>query len=246
MDYKYSIIDDENNKVLGFCNEVEVLQPNDECCSVLNLYGFKFTEEFMEMPKIILSNFRLNYLSKDEKSLGGYYFSPSINIKLGPLEIPDDKPIEIVGHFSEEPLPFAFEVWERLRENPNERGQWKNCSLEEKQAWLQVVRLRCHTPRTDRNEQVITIDGNLIHDVETFFIAIGEAINGSFGYFGAGLDGLDDCLCGGFGLNPPFTLEWRSFHKSFSDELVNHAKFVSLLLKILTNRRCKIHLTALS
>ncbi|WP_425280849.1 hypothetical protein [Paenibacillus brasilensis] len=41
---------------------------------------------------------------------------------------------------------------------------------------------------------------------------------------------------------PPFTLGWSRFDKSFCDDLVKHAEFVSLLLKILTNRRCEIHL----
>lgn len=36
----------------------------------------------------------------------------------------------------------------------------------------------------------------------------GEAINGAGVYFGADLDGLNDCLRGGFGVVPPFTLRW--------------------------------------
>lgn len=75
-----------------------------------------------------------------------------------------------------------------------------------------------------------------------FLIAIGEAINGPFGYYGAGLDDFDDCLCGGFGLIPPFILEWRNFDKSFGGESLSNSKFVSVLLNILTSRGCDVHL----
>ncbi|OPH56991.1 hypothetical protein BC351_26655 [Paenibacillus ferrarius] len=242
MGYKYSIVDDENDKVLGFCNEVEIQNVNDECFSKLNLRGFILTREFMEIPTIKFSNFRLNVLSKDGKVLGGYNFFPNKAIKITPMDTSEDKSIEIIGGFSIYPVPFAFEVWERLRENPNELGQWKNCSLEEKQAWLQVLRLRSRKNLTDRDDEVITIDGDLILDVETFFIAIGEAINGPFGYYGAGLDGINDCLCGGFGLTPPFTLEWMNFHRSFGNDLLNNLNFVSELLNILTSRGCDVHL----
>lgn len=46
-------------------------------------------------------------------------------------------------------------------------------------------------------------------DVEGFYCAIGEAINGPGGYFGWNLDTLDDCLSGGFGAQAPFRLAWH-------------------------------------
>src|SRR2546421_5312984 len=41
------------------------------------------------------------------------------------------------------------------------------------------------------------LDGRFVTDVEGFYCAIGEAINGPGGYFGLNLDALDDCLSGG-------------------------------------------------
>lgn len=38
---------------------------------------------------------------------------------------------------------------------------------------------------------------------------MGEAFNGPSGYFGANLDALGDCLGGGYGAAPPFTIVWR-------------------------------------
>lgn len=43
-------------------------------------------------------------------------------------------------------------------------------------------------------------------DIPSLYIAFGRVVNGEGGYFGACLDSLDDCLCGGFGAKPPFKL----------------------------------------
>jgi len=51
------------------------------------------------------------------------------------------------------------------------------------------------------------LNGQYITDVPSFYLSLGEAINGSRGYFGACLDSLSDCLCGGFGAKPPFTIQ---------------------------------------
>ncbi|MEV5886741.1 barstar family protein [Streptomyces sp. NPDC052020] len=54
------------------------------------------------------------------------------------------------------------------------------------------------------------LDGRHIADRDTFHCAIGEALNGPGGHFGWYLDALDDCLGGGRGATPPFTLHWDS------------------------------------
>jgi RNAse (barnase) inhibitor barstar len=44
-------------------------------------------------------------------------------------------------------------------------------------------------------------------DKNSFFCALGEALNGPGGYYGKGLDSMHDCLLGGFGPTPPFRLD---------------------------------------
>ncbi|WP_204016947.1 barstar family protein, partial [Sphaerimonospora thailandensis] len=46
-------------------------------------------------------------------------------------------------------------------------------------------------------------------DIEGFYCALGEAINGPGGYFGWNLSALDDCLRGQWGAAPPFRLIWH-------------------------------------
>jgi hypothetical protein len=56
----------------------------------------------------------------------------------------------------------------------------------------------------------VVVDGRFVTDEPSMYLAIGEAINGPGGYFGADPDGLADCLSGGFGAAVPFALEWTS------------------------------------
>ncbi|MGW0792363.1 barstar family protein [Streptomyces sp. NPDC002911] len=55
------------------------------------------------------------------------------------------------------------------------------------------------------------IDGSGITGLDSFWDAIGEAVNGPGGYFGRSLDAFADCLGGGFGTpeDGPFVIEWR-------------------------------------
>lgn len=46
---------------------------------------------------------------------------------------------------------------------------------------------------------VYVIDGRNIRSINEFCVAAGEAVGGPGHYFGGNLDGLNDCLSGGFG-----------------------------------------------
>ncbi|MEU8048522.1 barstar family protein [Micromonospora haikouensis] len=71
-------------------------------------------------------------------------------------------------------------------------------------------RLAHRTDAPDRPAGVTCdLDGRFVTDVEGFYCAIGEAINGPGGYFGWNLDALDDCLSGRFGAQTPFRLVWH-------------------------------------
>ncbi|MFI9275172.1 barstar family protein [Kitasatospora sp. NPDC052896] len=55
------------------------------------------------------------------------------------------------------------------------------------------------------------LDGSRVADRGGLYAALGEAVNGPGGYYGRNLDALADCLRGGFGPEPPFTLVWHTF-----------------------------------
>ena len=84
-----------------------------------------------------------------------------------------------------------------------------NDSHDQRYLQLQAVReswcRNVHEIRV-RSGDTIELDGRELTDIPSFFLALGHAINGPGGYYGGNLDALSDCLCGGFGLLPPFTL----------------------------------------
>lgn len=60
-------------------------------------------------------------------------------------------------------------------------------------------------------EAVYEIQGDRIECEADFYREIGEAINGSGGYFGANLDALTDCLRGDFGTpEGAYTIRWHN------------------------------------
>lgn len=64
--------------------------------------------------------------------------------------------------------------------------------------------------RTDRSGGAYHLDGRHVTDVPGLHCAMGEAVNGPGGYYGREWEGLKDCLGGGFGVIPPFTLIWHN------------------------------------
>ncbi|WP_329563809.1 barstar family protein [Kitasatospora sp. NBC_01266] len=55
------------------------------------------------------------------------------------------------------------------------------------------------------------LDGATATDRAGLYSALGTALNGPDGYYGSNLDALADCLRGGFGPVPPFTLVWHDW-----------------------------------
>jgi RNAse (barnase) inhibitor barstar len=95
----------------------------------------------------------------------------------------------------------AGAVWELVRAGRLDRpGLWRSYG---RRAWLSVALKR------QVRGQAGVLDGRDVVDVDAFYCALGEAVNGPGGYYGWNLDAMDDCLHGGFGPMPPFTLRWQ-------------------------------------
>ncbi|MEI5133678.1 barstar family protein [Streptomyces libani] len=108
------------------------------------------------------------------------------------------------------PSPATRTVWESwYRGFPTAPNQWAPYASQGRAEWLrltlQATRARC----PDRSGGVHHLDGRYITDVPGLHCALGEALTGPGGYFGWGWDAFRDCLCGGFGVAPPFTLIWH-------------------------------------
>lgn len=101
---------------------------------------------------------------------------------------------------------------------PMKHNQWSVLSYHGRRAWLSAVSARqsCFSDRQSRTSHYV-LDSTHIADYPGLFLALGEAINGPCGYYGKNLDAVEDCLAGGFGATPPFTLAWRGDNKLSED-----------------------------
>ncbi|MEV4282452.1 barstar family protein [Actinoplanes xinjiangensis] len=110
-----------------------------------------------------------------------------------------------------DPLPTGYldilRHWETGR--PPEKNLWAGYGRELRLHWCGVA-LAHHAGRPDRPPgATYRLDGRFVTDVEGFYAALGEAINGPGGYFGWNLDAVDDCCGGGFGATTPFRVVWH-------------------------------------
>ncbi|MEV4346173.1 barstar family protein [Actinoplanes sp. NPDC049596] len=111
-----------------------------------------------------------------------------------------------------EPMPAAARpIWELWHAGgPAEPGLWAGYDRELRHLWSGAA-LAHH--RADEPDQpaggTYQLEGRHVTDVEGFYCALGEAVNGPGGYFGWNGDALHDCLRGGWGAEAPFRLIWR-------------------------------------
>jgi hypothetical protein len=225
--FRYSIVEDEDEEVLGYFDSVaglsggffvEVEGGQYSQIEIIDCYPLGRLESWFWGPQTVrnarLGNVRFAILNRDQEVIGSYYLATAILLKRSRSE--DDVRlgnIVTAGLLPAPAHPDALRLWDTWRaQAPVKNDLWVPLRPEERAAWLEIVRLydanRRKVPRIASMEAVIELDGANITDYPGFFCAIGEAINGPGGYFGADLDGLNDCLRGGFGIVPPFILRW--------------------------------------
>ncbi|MFF7642110.1 barstar family protein [Streptomyces canus] len=113
--------------------------------------------------------------------------------------------------WSERPPIAADEVWDLWTEGrPAESNLWARCDHQGRKFWLRTA-LDNHEHGVQDLPPGTTyhLDGRRITDLPGFFCAVGEAVNGPGGYFGWGLDALNDCLRGHWSAAPPLRLVWH-------------------------------------
>ncbi|WP_346535788.1 barstar family protein [Micromonospora sp. DPT] len=108
-------------------------------------------------------------------------------------------------------LSGARRIWDLWRAGrPTEPGLWAGYDRDLRHQWSGAALAHHRHDRPDNPAgSIYHLDGRDITDVEGFYCAIGEAINGPGGYFGWNADALHDCVTGGWGAARPFRLVWH-------------------------------------
>jgi hypothetical protein len=123
----------------------------------------------------------------------------------GLIDVTFDTPVDMPMSRDSRPI---WELWRAGR--PAEPGLWAGYDRSLRRQWL-LAALAYHrhgVPGRPAGTEYY-LDGRHVTDVDGFYCAIGEAINGPGGYFGLNADALHDCLVGGWGLTRPSRLVWH-------------------------------------
>ncbi|WP_191253315.1 barstar family protein [Amycolatopsis oliviviridis] len=150
-----------------------------------------------------------------------------------------------------EPLPTGIldilEHWRTGR--PSRRNLWAGYDRELRHRWAGVALGHSLSAPDGQPGTTYDLDGRFVTDIEGFYCAIGEAINGPGGYFGWNLDALEDCLRGDFGAQTPFRLAWHNSaiareHLVAGNDRRRPGPAITLeyLLDMLTKHRIEINL----
>jgi RNAse (barnase) inhibitor barstar len=110
--------------------------------------------------------------------------------------------------------PFPTGVLDILRHwrtgRPVEKNLWADSDRKVRHHWIGIALGRGRGEPDRPAGTTYELDGRFVTNIEGFYCAIGEAINGPGGYFGWNLDALVDCLRGSFGARTPFRLVWHN------------------------------------
>ncbi|MEV7355125.1 barstar family protein [Kitasatospora sp. NPDC091276] len=146
------------------------------------------------------------------------------------------------------PERSASTLWKTWSHHAPSMNDWVNLPLGEREGWIEVARMYGKTShRANGADCEYVLIGTNIHDLASFYCAIGEAMNGPGGYYGSNLAALDDCLFGGCGPAAPFKLVWQdsSIAANTLDALPTYSKnktVMSLILECFKRRGVAVEL----
>ncbi|MFF3013614.1 barstar family protein [Streptomyces sp. NPDC057939] len=107
------------------------------------------------------------------------------------------------------PTLAARAVWEIWSDGvPTQPNQWAQFDAEGRSEWLALTRVGPYGVQ-GLSGGTYHLDGQHVTDRNGLLLALGEALLGPGANYGRCLDSVEDCLCGGFSVVPPFTLVWH-------------------------------------
>ncbi|MFD9791410.1 barstar family protein [Streptomyces sp. NPDC059070] len=217
--------DEDDDEFWGFVHDASGLfSPQEDGLRQVQLLGCSPRGRFLDTlghlgsRRATVGGTHLAFLDTEGIAMGSYFVSGMAAGAVRPSAHGDGLLDVDVRLWCDELLPGAEDVWDLLRAGQLDRtGLWEDLDAAGRRAWLSVALWSRDYQRRQRPEDaapgaVFTLDGRRAVDITGVYCALGEAVNGPGGYFGWNLAAVDDCLGGGFGAEPPFTLEWLHSH----------------------------------
>ncbi|MFB7466178.1 barstar family protein [Streptomyces sp. NPDC056224] len=258
---KYALRSDENEADFwGFAREAEGLfapLPNEAGTRRVHLAGCSpqgglgKSLDHVGSRRAVAGNAWFEFLDAEGATVGSYFVNDVTVVEVQPSALEPGLLDLTLTLWCHQALPGADRVWNLLHAGRiNRTGIWHGLSAADRRAWLSVAlwsRMYQRQGRADAPAgQVFALDGHRIVDIDSFYCAIGEAVNGPGGYFGWNLDALADCLRGGWGATTPFTLQWESSAEARAHLMdsrspsANKAAVFDLLLEIFEERGVRV------
>ncbi|MFD7641764.1 barstar family protein [Kitasatospora sp. NPDC059795] len=138
------------------------------------------------------------------------------------------------------------EVWfEGVPSTPN---QWAGFDAEGRSDWLDLTRVGRYDPQAGRSGGNYHLDGRHATDRKGVLLALGEALLGPGANYGRCLDSVQDYLCGGPEVVPPFTLVWHNAEiarEALAGDVLDHrtgASYFDVTVELLREYRVTVEL----
>ena len=222
----FRLINDSDDSVVGSCESIVgldaprviVMERDRARYLKVDFIGCELAEGFSrqvaawrEKPRVKNFQIEIKICSAAGAEVGSYRFVP--HYFLGSESNGGLVSLSFAGYCGQTAYPSEIDCWKQLLRAPSPpKNHWLNCSQEGRRAWLNVARRYfCSNARPEEpipDGSVFELDGRLVDDVPSFYLALGELIRGDYGYFGADLYALADCISGVSVSNGAFRVRW--------------------------------------
>lgn len=217
-------------KILSKIDNIKGLENKAKTLDYTTILALENVENLTSLISAIESNW-----NNDEYGFGIIFKDNNNNHKCYHINIHEIISIEdnniLLKAFAFGASKGVMKAWKNyFSKEIEEPNLWTNLKQSERQGWLELT-MSFQNIENSVSKSEATIDGKYIKSVEDFYCSLGEAINGSGGYFGRNYNALIDCITSPeFGGNDIKKIYWKNSKKS-RWKLKNHFKTILEVFK---------------
>ncbi|KUJ70622.1 hypothetical protein ACZ90_02285 [Streptomyces albus subsp. albus] len=215
----YCLVEDETQREILTATDIRgfFIDPSIGESDFITMIGSSLRPE--KFP-LLCEDVELQVRDVQGKEIGGYYIGRAeVTDAKDNISTPGGTDLAVSFGYAE-PYPYAGEIWRTWTHGPpTEPGMWKNLPAEAHESWIHVVQKAWfrsgHQAIVYGDADTYEIAGAELANIDSFYCALGEAVNGPGGYLGSNPSALTDCLFNSAGKHRKlFRLVWRDFDVS--------------------------------